>query len=61
VSNLPLMALKFKDYTLKNNLPKVLLLGIAVITIPFLKWLSITFIFIAYIILSLLFKNKQTT
>jgi len=61
VSNLPLMAFKFKDYTLKNNLPKVVLLGIAILAIPFLRWLAIPFIFIAYIILSLLFKNKTTT
>lgn len=58
VSNLPLMAMKFKDYTFKNNLPKVVLLIIAVIAILLLKWLSILVIFIAYIILSLLFKNK---
>ena len=27
VSTLPLMALKFKDYTVKNNLPKIILLA----------------------------------
>ena len=60
VSNLPLMALKFKDYTLKNNLPKVILLVTALIAILVFKWLAIPVIFIAYIILSLLFKNKTT-
>ena len=60
VSNLPLMALKFKDYSLKNNLPKVILLSIAVLAILFFKWGAIPVIFIAYIILSLLFKNKST-
>ena len=61
VSNLPIMAFKFKDYTLKNNLPKVILVVIALLSIPFLKWLAIPVLFIAYIILSLLLKNKPTT
>ena len=26
VSNLPMMSLKFKDYSLKNNIPKIILL-----------------------------------
>jgi CDP-diacylglycerol--serine O-phosphatidyltransferase len=60
VSNLPLMALKFKDYSLKNNLPKVILLSIALLSILFFKWGAIPVIFIAYIILSLLLKNKST-
>ncbi|MBC7887568.1 MAG: CDP-alcohol phosphatidyltransferase family protein [Ferruginibacter sp.] len=61
LSNLPMMAFKFKDYTLKSNIPKLVVLIIAVISIPFLKWLAIPVIFIAYIILSLLLKNKTTT
>ena len=61
VSNLPILSLKFKDYTLKTNLPKVILLGVAVLSIPILHWLAIPVIFIAYIILSLLFKNKSIT
>lgn len=61
VSNLPLMALKFKDYTVKNNMPKVILLVISIIAILLFEWFSIPVIFIAYIILSLLFKNKLTT
>ena len=61
VCNLSILSLKFKDYTLKNNLPKVILFSIAVISIPILHWLAIPVIFIAYIILSLLFKNKSIT
>ena len=61
VGNLPIMSLKFKDYTLKNNLPKVILMGIAVISFPIFHWLAIPVIFIAYIILSLFFKNKSIT
>ena len=61
VSNLPIMAMKFIDYTFKKNIPKVILLAIALLAIPLLKWLAIPVLFIAYIILSLLLKNKQPT
>ena len=60
VSNLPLMALKFKDYTLKNNMPKIILVAASIILILFLKWLAVPAIFILYIAVSLAFKNKQT-
>jgi CDP-diacylglycerol--serine O-phosphatidyltransferase len=58
VSRLPLMSLKFKDYSLKNNWPKVILLIISVILIFILKWLAVPAIFILYIAVSLAFKNK---
>ena len=60
VSNLPLMALKFKDYSIKNNLPKFLLLIIAVVAFVMVKWLAIPVTVLAYVLLSLLFKNKTT-
>ena len=58
VSKLPLMALKFKDFTIKNNLPKLILVVIALVAAILLKWLAVPVVFIAYIILSLLFKQK---
>ncbi len=58
VSTLPLMALKFKDFTIKNNLPKIILVLIAVVAAILLKWLAVPVVFIAYIILSLLYKQK---
>ncbi|MBK6992177.1 MAG: CDP-diacylglycerol--serine O-phosphatidyltransferase [Chitinophagaceae bacterium] len=60
VSNLPLMALKFKDYSIKNNLPRLLLLIIAVVAFVLVKWLAIPITVLAYVLLSLLFKNKTT-
>ena len=60
VSRLPLMALKFKDYSVKNNLPKLILLALAVIAAVFLKWLAVPVVFIFYIVVSLAFKNKTT-
>jgi CDP-diacylglycerol--serine O-phosphatidyltransferase len=59
VSNIPLLSLKFKDSSLKNNLPKYLLAGIAVIAAIALKWVAIVVVFIAYVLVSLAFKNKM--
>jgi CDP-diacylglycerol--serine O-phosphatidyltransferase len=58
VSNIPLMSLKFKDKTLNSNLPKIILGAIAVIAAIALKWVAIPVVFIAYVIVSLAFKNK---
>ena len=58
VSKLPLLSLKFKDYSVQNNLSKYLLVIIAVISLIFLKWLAVPVIIILYVILSLAFKNK---
>jgi CDP-diacylglycerol---serine O-phosphatidyltransferase len=59
VSNLPIMSLKFKDFSLKNNIPKIILFSAAVILALFLKWLAVPAIFILYIAVSLAFKNKS--
>ncbi|MBZ5859230.1 CDP-alcohol phosphatidyltransferase family protein [Flavihumibacter profundi] len=59
VSTLPIMALKFKDFTIKNNLPKLLLLAIAIITAITLKWAAMPVVFLAYIIVSLALKNRK--
>ena len=59
VSTLPLMALKFKDFGLKNNLPKYLLVVIAIIALIILKWMAIPLVVLAYVLISLLFKNKK--
>ncbi len=58
VSNIPLMSLKFKDMSLKNNLPKYILVAIAILAAIVLKWVAIPVVFIAYVIVSLAFKNK---
>lgn len=60
VSRLPLMALKFKDYSLRNNWPKYVLLVLAVAALVLLKWLALPLIVVAYILVSLLFKNQST-
>jgi CDP-diacylglycerol--serine O-phosphatidyltransferase len=59
VSKLPLLSLKFKDFGLKNNLPKLLLAVAAVISALLLKWLAIPVVITIYIIVSLIFKNRK--
>ena len=58
VSNLSMLGLKFKDFSVKNNLPKYILAGIAVVAAIVLKWVAVPVILLAYVLVSLLFKNK---
>ena len=58
VSNVPIMALKFKNLSVKDNLPKLILLVFSVIAVMLLHWLAVPAIFIGYIILSLFFQKR---
>ncbi len=60
VCNLPMMAMKFKDYSLKNNITKIILLVVAVIAALIFHWLAVPIVFIVYIILSLFFKHQSS-
>ncbi len=60
VSNIKLMSLKLKSFGLKENLPIWLLLAIGLVAALFCQWLSVLIIFLAYIILSLLFIKKSS-
>jgi CDP-diacylglycerol--serine O-phosphatidyltransferase len=59
VSKWPIMSLKFRDFSLKNNIPKIILLIASIVLAIFLKWLAVPAIFILYIAVSLAFKNKS--
>jgi CDP-diacylglycerol--serine O-phosphatidyltransferase len=60
VSNLPLMNMKVKDLSIKNNLARYILIIIGIIAVLSVKWLAVPVIFMAYVILSLTFKTKTT-
>ena len=60
VSRIPLMAMKFKDYSFKNNFPRYLLVIIAILSVVVLKWLSVPVIVLSYVLISLLFKKQIT-
>lgn len=59
VSRLPLLNLKFKNFRFAENQSRFILLGIAIIAIPLLGWLSVPIIFISYILVSLLLKTRK--
>lgn len=62
VSNLPLMALKFKDFSFANNRARFILLALSLIIIIVLAitkliWLAWPIIFVLYVLLSLFYKE----
>lgn len=59
VSTLPIMALKFKDFSVRSNLPKLVLLAIALVAALVLHWLAVPVVFLAYIVVSLALKNRK--
>ena len=58
VSNLPLLSLKFKNSSVKDNLPKYILAIIAIAAALLLKWIAVPVVLLAYVLVSLIFKNK---
>ena len=60
ISNLPLMSMKIKDLSFKNNRARYILLALGIIAAISLKWFAIPVIFLLYVIISLAFKNKAT-
>jgi CDP-diacylglycerol--serine O-phosphatidyltransferase len=59
VSNLPLIALKFKNWTWKDNYFRFTIVGISLIIIPILTYWAIPIIVFLYLFLSLI-ENYQT-
>jgi CDP-diacylglycerol--serine O-phosphatidyltransferase len=59
ISKLPLMALKFTDFSVRNNLSKFILLALSVIAALLLKWLAVPVIFILYILLSVTMRERK--
>ncbi|HEY5370237.1 MAG TPA: CDP-alcohol phosphatidyltransferase family protein [Hanamia sp.] len=53
VSNHRMMSLKFRDFTFKSNLSKIILLAVAIIAALLLQWIAVPVVFIVYILLSL--------
>ena len=61
VGNASLMAMKFKDFSVKNNLLKYVLILLSVVCILFLKWLAVPVIFILYLAVSFFSKDEVVT
>ena len=58
VVDVPIMSLKFKDYSFKNNQPKFILVAAAIVLIIIFKWAAIPLIYLLYVVLSLLLRKK---
>jgi CDP-diacylglycerol---serine O-phosphatidyltransferase len=58
ISTLPMMDLKFKDLSFKNNSAKYFLIIITILLAAFLHWLAVPVVFIVYVILSLVAKKQ---
>jgi CDP-diacylglycerol--serine O-phosphatidyltransferase len=54
------MAIKFTDFSFKNNLLKYILLSLALVCIAALQWLAVPIIFILYLIFSIFSKAPDT-
>jgi CDP-diacylglycerol--serine O-phosphatidyltransferase len=54
------MALKFNDFSYKNNLLKYSLLAVSLVCIVVFKWLAVPIIFVVYLILSFFSKTPNT-
>jgi CDP-diacylglycerol--serine O-phosphatidyltransferase len=59
LSNRTFMAIKFTDFSVKNNLLRYILLSLALILILFFQWFSVPVIFIMYIIISAFSKQSD--
>lgn len=59
ISNLPMLALKFKGISFFKLLPFIIILLIGIISYFFVGWLSVNVGFIAYIICSLIFNDNK--
>jgi CDP-diacylglycerol---serine O-phosphatidyltransferase len=57
ISQIPLLAMKFKEYSWANNKLKYALVIVAIVAGILLQWLAIPLVIILYVLLSLLFKK----
>jgi CDP-diacylglycerol---serine O-phosphatidyltransferase len=60
VSTLPMLALKFKNASVKKLMPFIILGIIAIITGVIFGWLAVPFTFAAYVIISLIYKPTKS-
>ena len=58
ISRLPMLSMKFSGKKDPQLLPRLILILIGLISVFILQWLAVPLIFLFYIIISLLFKNR---
>ncbi|HNP21182.1 MAG TPA: CDP-alcohol phosphatidyltransferase family protein [Panacibacter sp.] len=60
VSKLPMMALKFKGVTVMKLMPFIVIAAVAIVSAFLFGWLAVPVSFTAYVLISLLFKQKAS-
>ncbi len=60
VSTLPMLALKFKNVTIKSFAPFIIMAVIALLSALFFNWLAVPITFVVYVIISLFYKTTTT-
>ncbi|MGX5820447.1 CDP-alcohol phosphatidyltransferase family protein [Chitinophaga lutea] len=60
VSPHPMISLKFKNFSVKDNWPRFLLVVLTLVSIPVLRYAAVPFVFAVYVGLSLLVPPKNT-
>lgn len=58
-AELPLFALKFKDWSFKNNKVRYFFLLSSILLLVFFKFLAVPLLIVLYVLLSLVFKDKK--
>jgi len=58
-ANIPLFSLKFKDYSIKNNVIKYVFLILTVVMLVALKFIAIPLVIILYVVLSIVENRKK--
>ncbi|MFP5039995.1 CDP-alcohol phosphatidyltransferase family protein [Parasediminibacterium sp. JCM 36343] len=59
VSTLPMLAMKFKNVTIKTFLPFIIIAVIGLIAAFLVKWMAVPVTFASYVVLSLFFKQNK--
>jgi CDP-diacylglycerol--serine O-phosphatidyltransferase len=54
----PMMSMKMKGFSFQENMPRYLLLVLAILAAVLLKWVAVPVILLVYVLVSLAFKNK---
>ncbi|MCK7559657.1 hypothetical protein MKQ70_33820 [Chitinophaga sedimenti] len=61
VSSIPMISLKFKNFSIKDNWPRFLLIALTIGSIPVLRFAAVPFVFVAYVVLSVVKPPKAAT
>lgn len=56
ISTLPMMALKFKEFSVSKLMPFIIIAAVTIIAAIFLNWMAVPVAFVTYVLISLFYK-----